>query len=113
MTLVDSLDTLWLMGLRAEFDEAFAPSPRSGLFFRVLHFGNLETWVPDFLQHRLVWGSRQSTCEKGACVTQAVGWVKSSLRFDRTGDVSVFETTIRELGGPQRTAETLARELGI
>ena len=50
VTLVDSLDTLWLMGLRQEFDEAKR-------------------------------------------------WVRDSLRFDRTGDVSVFETTIRELGG--------------
>ena len=50
VTLVDSLDTLWLMGLRQEFDEAKK-------------------------------------------------WVRDSLRFDRTGDVSVFETTIRELGG--------------
>ena len=29
----------------------------------------------------------------------ARGRVASSLRFDRTGSVSVFETTIRELGG--------------
>ncbi|KAJ8599018.1 hypothetical protein CTAYLR_007691 [Chrysophaeum taylorii] len=50
VTLVDSLDTLWLMGMRAEFDEAKE-------------------------------------------------WVRSSLAFDRTGEVSVFETTIRELGG--------------
>mmetsp|Transcript_32701 Transcript_32701/g.114897 ORF Transcript_32701/g.114897 Transcript_32701/m.114897 type:complete len:647 (+) Transcript_32701:903-2843(+) len=50
VTLVDSLDTLWVMGMQAEFDEAKE-------------------------------------------------WVRTSLRFDRTGDVSVFETTIRELGG--------------
>ncbi len=50
VTLVDSLDTLWVMGLRTEFNEA-------------------------------------------------LNWVKSSLSFDRAGTVSVFETTIRELGG--------------
>jgi hypothetical protein len=50
VTLVDSLDTLWLMGLKEEFREA-------------------------------------------------VDWVKNRLTFDHTGQVSVFETTIRELGG--------------
>ena len=50
VTMVDSLDTLWMMGLRDEFDEA-------------------ERWIAEH------------------------------LRFDHTGDVSVFETTIRELGG--------------
>jgi len=50
VTLVDSLDTLWLMGLKEEFREAR-------------------------------------------------DWVASSLSFDRAGTVSVFETTIRELGG--------------
>jgi mannosyl-oligosaccharide alpha-1,2-mannosidase len=50
MTLVDSLDTLWLMGMREEFAEA-----------------------------------RQ--------------WVATSLNFDKQGSISVFEVTIRELGG--------------
>lgn len=50
VTLVDSLDTLWLMGLKTEFAEA-----------------------------------RE--------------WVASKLSFDHAGSVSVFETTIRELGG--------------
>ena len=50
VTLVDSLDTLWVMGLKTEFEEA-------------------------------------------------AEWVKNSLTFSRTGTVSVFETTIRELGG--------------
>lgn len=50
VTLVDSLDTLWLMGMKAEFDEAKE-------------------------------------------------WVRTSLSFDQAGTVSVFETTIRELGG--------------
>jgi hypothetical protein len=50
VTLVDSLDTLWLMGLKAEFE-------------------------------------------------QARDWVRDSLTFDNAGSVSVFETTIRELGG--------------
>jgi mannosyl-oligosaccharide alpha-1,2-mannosidase len=50
VTLVDSLDTLWLMGLKDEF-----------------------------------WRARD--------------WVRDSLHFGRTGSVSVFETTIRELGG--------------
>jgi hypothetical protein len=50
VTLVDSLDTLWVMGMKDEFDEAAV-------------------------------------------------WVKNSLTFSRTGSVSVFETTIRELGG--------------
>ena len=50
VTLVDSLDTLWVMGMKEEFEEA-------------------------------------------------AQWVKSSLTFSRTGSVSVFETTIRELGG--------------
>eukprot|EP01033_Poteriospumella_lacustris_P000486 gene487-326_t len=50
VTLVDSLDTLWLMGLKAEFQEAR-------------------------------------------------DWVANRLTFDRAGQVSVFETTIRELGG--------------
>lgn len=50
VTLVDSLDTLWLMGLHKEFDEAKK-------------------------------------------------WVQTSLTFDHAGAVSVFETTIRELGG--------------
>ena len=45
-TLVDSLDTLWLMGLREEFKEA-------------------------------------------------VGWVETSLTFDKDHSCSVFETTIR------------------
>eukprot|EP00727_Mastigamoeba_balamuthi_P009541 m51a1_g5209 putative mannosyl-oligosaccharide -alpha-mannosidase mns2-like (519) ;mRNA; f:239782-242196 len=49
-TIVDSLDTLWLMGLRPEFDRA-----------------------------------RE--------------WVARSLRFDAAGDVSVFETVIRVVGG--------------
>ena len=49
-TLVDSLDTLWLMGLKDEF-----------------------------------WEARD--------------WVRDHLTFARTGTVSVFETTIRELGG--------------
>ena len=49
-TLVDSLDTLWLMGLKDDFEDA-------------------------------------------------TRWVRSSLSFDRAGRVSVFETTIRELGG--------------
>lgn len=50
VTLVDSLDTLWVMGMKAEFEEA-------------------------------------------------AKWVEKSLTFSRTGSVSVFETTIRELGG--------------
>lgn len=50
VTLVDSLDTLWLMGMKEEFAEA-----------------------------------RE--------------WVAKSLTFDHAGSVSVFETTIRELGG--------------
>ena len=50
VTLVDSLDTLWLMGLRDEFEEA-----------------------------------KQ--------------WVAKELTFSHAGTVSVFETTIRELGG--------------
>ena len=50
MTLVDALDTLWLMGLRTEFNEA-------------------------------------------------KDWVASSLKFASRGSVSVFETTIRALGG--------------
>ena len=50
MTLLDSLDTLWVMGMRAEFDEARA-------------------------------------------------WVASRLSFDKPISVSVFETTIRALGG--------------
>lgn len=49
-TLVDSMDTLAIMGLSEEF-------------------------------------------------TEAVDWVKNELNFDRATDVSVFETTIRELGG--------------
>ena len=31
--------------------------------------------------------------------TAQVAWVRDHLRFDKTGDVSVFETTIRALGG--------------
>lgn len=50
VTLVDSLDTLWVMGMKKEFDEA-------------------------------------------------TEWVRQSLSFSRVGKVSVFETTIRELGG--------------
>ena len=50
VTIVDSLDTMWLMGLQAEFDEAKA-------------------------------------------------WVASSLEIAQNKDVSVFETTIRVLGG--------------
>ena len=50
VTLVDSLDTLWLMGLKEEF------------------------W-------------------------QARDWVRDSLSFEHAATVSVFETTIRELGG--------------
>ena len=49
VTLVDSLDTLWLMGLKEEF------------------------W-------------------------QARDWVRDSLSFEHAATVSVFETTIRELG---------------
>ena len=49
-TLVDALDTLWLMGMKEEFEEA-------------------RDWVRDHLKH------------------------------EPTGDVSVFETTIRSLGG--------------
>ncbi|CAN0083356.1 unnamed protein product [Scytosiphon promiscuus] len=50
VTLVDSLDTLWLMGMKDEF-----------------------------------WKARD--------------WVKKDLTFSHASDVSVFETTIRELGG--------------
>lgn len=50
VTLVDSLDTLWLMGMKEEFEEAKK-------------------------------------------------WVAKSLSFANAGSVSVFETTIRELGG--------------
>lgn len=50
VTLVDSLDTLWLMGLREEFDDA-------------------------------------------------KNWIEHSLTFSHAGTISVFETTIRELGG--------------
>lgn len=50
MTLVDSLDTLWVMGMMEEFKEAQA-------------------------------------------------WVASRLSFDKHASVSVFETTIRALGG--------------
>lgn len=50
VTLVDSLDTLWLMDMKQEFKEAR-------------------------------------------------DWVESSLSFNNAGSVSVFETTIRELGG--------------
>ena len=50
MTLVDSLDTLWIMGMKVEFEEAR-------------------------------------------------NWVAKSLTFGNAGAVSVFETTIRELGG--------------
>jgi len=50
VTLVDSLDTLWIMGMKKEFSEAR-------------------------------------------------DWVAKSLTFQNAGTVSVFETTIRELGG--------------
>eukprot|EP01039_Chlorochromonas_danica_P009873 gene9873-10919_t len=50
MTLVDSLDTLWVMGMKEEFEEARR-------------------------------------------------WVETSLTFAHAGTVSVFETTIRALGG--------------
>jgi mannosyl-oligosaccharide alpha-1,2-mannosidase len=50
LSLIEAMDTLWLMGLDREFDEA-------------------------------------------------LGWVKSSLDFDVDGEVSVFETSIRLLGG--------------
>ena len=50
VTLVDSLDTLWIMGLKSEFNAAR-------------------------------------------------DWVRDHLSFDNAGSVSVFETTIRELGG--------------
>jgi len=50
MTLVDSLDTLWLMGMTAEFADARA-------------------------------------------------WVAANLNFDKYSAISVFEITIRELGG--------------
>ncbi|CAM9257753.1 unnamed protein product [Choristocarpus tenellus] len=50
VTLVDSLDTLWLMGMKDEF-----------------------------------WEARD--------------WVRDKLTFDKANSVSVFETTIRELGG--------------
>jgi hypothetical protein len=50
ITLVDSLDTLWLMGMKTEFNEAR-------------------------------------------------DWVKANLHHDHVGTVSVFETTIRDLGG--------------
>lgn len=50
MTIVDALDTLYMMGLKDEFNEC-------------------------------------------------VSWIDKSLRFDKGGDVSVFETTIRILGG--------------
>ncbi|XRA97022.1 mannosyl-oligosaccharide alpha-1,2-mannosidase [Pycnococcus provasolii] len=49
-TIIDSLDTLWLMGLTKEFEKAR-------------------------------------------------DWVATSLKFDYAGDTSVFETTIRVLGG--------------
>jgi len=50
VTLVDSLDTLWLMGMKDEYNEAKE-------------------------------------------------WIEKDLTFDHAGTVSVFETTIRELGG--------------
>jgi mannosyl-oligosaccharide alpha-1,2-mannosidase len=50
LTLIEAMDTLWLMGLDAEFEDA-------------------------------------------------LGWVKSHLSFDVDGEVSVFETSIRLLGG--------------
>jgi hypothetical protein len=50
MTILDSLDTLWIMGMKAEFDEA---------------------------KH----------------------WIESNLNFGHVGTVSVFEITIRALGG--------------
>ncbi len=50
LSLIEAMDTLWVMGLDAEFAEA-------------------------------------------------LGWVKASLDFDRDGEVSVFETSIRLLGG--------------
>lgn len=71
ITLVDSLDTLWLMGLKDEF------------------------W-------------------------QARDWVRDHLSHDNVGSVSVFETTIRDLGGLLAAYDwsgdtvflTKARELG-
>lgn len=50
MTLVDSLDTLWLMGMETEFADAKE-------------------------------------------------WVQNSLNFEKHASISVFEITIRELGG--------------
>jgi hypothetical protein len=50
VTLVDSLDTLWIMGMKDEYNEAKE-------------------------------------------------WIEKDLSFDHAGTVSVFETTIRELGG--------------
>ena len=50
VTLVDSLDTLWIMGMKDEFEEAKE-------------------------------------------------WVKNELSFSHADTVSMFETTIRELGG--------------
>jgi hypothetical protein len=50
VTLVDSLDTLWIMGMKDEFEDA-----------------------------------KQ--------------WVQNSLTYKKAGTVSMFETTIRELGG--------------
>ena len=50
LSLIEAMDTLWVMGLDAEFADA-------------------------------------------------LGWVKANLDFDKDGEVSVFETSIRLLGG--------------
>ncbi len=86
MTLVDSLDTLLVMGMKAEFDEV-GDINRSAPFKFIL-FAEL----------------------------QAVDWVKTSLSFNRGASVSVFETTIRALGGTlikPSTALLLCQRLGV
>jgi mannosyl-oligosaccharide alpha-1,2-mannosidase len=74
VTLVDSLDTLWIMGMKDEFNEA-------------------KEWV----RYRCVCTSNNMRCLMLNKLSSHQ--VKTSLSFSRAGSVSVFETTIRELGG--------------
>ncbi|CAO2189197.1 unnamed protein product [Urochloa humidicola] len=85
-TLVDSLDTLYIMGLKEEFKKARecgVPQVRreSGAKQTQAKVGRGELWRVDSINQT------------------RPNWVAESLDFDKDYEASVFETTIRVVGG--------------
>ena len=78
LTLIDSLDTMWILGLK------------EGILCQLFRTVNLS--FPLFLPLTLLFWLHTE-------FEEAKNWVEKELTFNKNVDVNLFETTIRVLGG--------------